>query len=46
MLRSAVKRFGEDLCQLTERIKRKHVAVTEASVKKKAFEAAGVVTGS
>ena len=42
MLRSAVKRFGDDLCQLTERIKRKHKAETEAAVKKKAYEAAGV----
>jgi hypothetical protein len=42
MLRSAVKRFGEDMCQLTDRIKRKMEAETAAAVKRKAFEAAGV----
>lgn len=38
MLRSAVKRFGEDLCQLTERIKRKTEAEVAADVKKKTYD--------
>lgn len=46
MLRSAVKRFGDDLCLLTERIKNKNTAVTGDAVKKKTYEAAGVQIGS
>ena len=38
MLRSAVKRFGEELCALTDRIKKKQMAATSSAIKGKVFE--------
>lgn len=42
MLHSAVKRFGEDLNRLTERIKEKHNQLAKNNVKKRKFDESGV----
>ena len=40
-LRSAVKKFGQDLANVTERIKNKKVTAKAQSIKRKVFEDAG-----
>ncbi|XP_044742514.1 chromatin complexes subunit BAP18 isoform X1 [Chrysoperla carnea] len=42
MLRSAVKKFGDDLNKISERIKLRTVQQIRATLKKKAFEDAGL----
>ncbi|EFX70444.1 hypothetical protein DAPPUDRAFT_231621 [Daphnia pulex] len=42
MLRSSIKRFGEDLEKISEHIKDKTVTQIHGSLKKKTFEAAGI----
>nr|CAG4649877.1 EOG090X0LYT [Scapholeberis mucronata] len=43
MLRSSIKKFGEDLDKLTEHIKEKTVTQIHSGLKKKTFESAGIV---
>ncbi|XP_039297340.1 chromatin complexes subunit BAP18 [Nilaparvata lugens] len=42
MLRQAIKKFGDDLDQISEHIKGRSVAQIRATLKKKAFEDAGI----
>ncbi|RWS14373.1 chromatin complexes subunit BAP18-like protein [Dinothrombium tinctorium] len=42
MLRSAVKKFGEDLNKISENIKRKTVTQLKSGIKRKAYEEANV----
>uniref|UniRef100_A0A182KAR8 Myb-like domain-containing protein n=1 Tax=Anopheles christyi TaxID=43041 RepID=A0A182KAR8_9DIPT len=44
MLRSAVTRFSEDLCKISQRIKGRTVSQIRHTLKKKAFEDAGLPT--
>ena len=46
MLKGAVKRFGDDLSRLTDRIKDKNNSLVKQDVKKKTYEASGVATNS
>jgi hypothetical protein len=46
MLKSAVKKFGEDLSKLTDRIKEKNNNIVKNDVKKKTYDASGVALNS